>query len=72
MSNFQKFIWLFSNENANVLRVFAQFERDRNCYQESEYLELTISSWKVGFLAYIVVCSRAAWVSMWLGGLATG
>ena len=56
MSNFRKFIWLFSNENAIVLRVFAQFVygcyvRDLNCYQESEYLELTISSWKVGFLA---------------------
>ena len=25
--------------------------RDLNYYQESEYLELTISSWKVGFLA---------------------
>ena len=56
MSNFQKFIWLFSNENANVLRVFVQFVydcyvRDLNYYQESEYLELTVSSWKVEFLA---------------------
>ena len=31
MSNFKKFIWLFSNENANVLRVFAQFVNDCYC-----------------------------------------
>ena len=31
MSNFQKIIWLFSNENANVLRVFDQFVYDCYC-----------------------------------------
>ena len=31
MSNFQKFVWLFSNENANVLRVVAQSIYDCYC-----------------------------------------
>ena len=63
MSNFQKFIWLFSNENANVLRgllslYMTVIVRDWNYYEESEYLELTISSWRVP----CIVCSRDAWV----------
>ena len=37
--------------------------RDLNYYQESEYLGLTITSWKVGFLAQFVVLPgcRSGW-----------
>ena len=74
MSDFQKFIW-FSNENANVLRVFAQFVYDCYCKRFELLSRKWVSRVDYEFLEGgipCIVCSCAAWVSMWLSGLVTG
>ena len=71
-----KFTWLFSNENANVwMRVFSQFVYDCYCKRFELLSRKWVSRVDYKFLeggVPCIVCSRAAWVSMWLGGLLTG